>query len=83
MTALRKAGDPIHFVLEAFKHCKTIGGGAEGGDFVRDMISMFGAAPDDTGVVVGPSNTQLADDFATAMSQHRHWDRATKDSAPA
>ena len=83
VTALRKAGDPIHFVLEAFKHCKTIGGGAEGGDFVRDMVAMFGAAPDDTGIIVGPSNTQLADDFATAMAQHRHWDRATKDLAPA
>ena len=85
----------MHFVLEAYKHCKAICTVGEG---VR-LLSTLGIAADlpqadaPAGVVVAATPvtnmgdttaaTQVANDFIAAIAKHRHWDRANIDAVPA
>ena len=82
--ALRNEADAIHFVNEAYKHCKTIGAAAEGMELLRFSYVGAGSAEfgknESTGrdgVIVGKdgSATKLARDFIAALGMHRHWDR--------
>ncbi|WP_295981715.1 catalase HPII [uncultured Variovorax sp.] len=93
--ALAGMGDAVHFVLEAYKHCKAVCTVGEG---VRLLSSLGvdeqtppGEAP--AGVVVaatpvtnlGDSTaaTEIAQRFIAAIAKHRHWDRAGIDAVPA
>jgi catalase len=91
-TALAGNGDAVHFVMEAFKHCKAICTVGEG---VR-LLASLGIGPDDTapaGVLVAktPANNlgdntaaqEVAQAFIAAIAKHRHWDRANVDAVPA
>jgi catalase len=79
-------GDAIHFVQEAYRHCKTIGVIGEGAQLLRTLGlgEDAGAVP---GIVVGrndpPSRPQLAQEFIAALAKHRHWSRGNLDSVPA
>jgi catalase len=73
--ALKADARAIHFVDEAFKHCKTIGATAEGAELLR--ASRAGVA--DEGVIVNKD----AHAFIKAMALHRHWGRQRKDDVPA
>jgi catalase len=73
--ALKADARAIHFVDEAFKHCKTIGATAEGAELLR--ASRAGVA--DEGVIVNKD----AQAFIKAMTGHRHWTRQRKDDVPA
>ncbi|MET0542641.1 MAG: catalase HPII [Variovorax sp.] len=91
--ALGRNGDAVHFVLEAFKHCKAICTVGEG----VGLLSMLGvgndAAAAPSGVVVAATpatnmgdNTAahlVAQNFVAAIAKHRHWDRANVDAVPA
>ncbi|WP_433330370.1 catalase [Spirillospora sp. CA-294931] len=77
--ALTSDGDAVHFVAEAFKHCKAIGAlGAGAG-----LLERAGLPANAEGVVTG---TRPAGDFTetltTAIAAHRHWTRDTA-SIPA
>ncbi|QRF58394.1 catalase [Variovorax paradoxus] len=93
--ALAASGDAVHFVLEAFKHCKavcTVGEGVQ-------LLSTLGIAADTPadslppGVVVAATPVtnlgdasaaqQIAQDFVAAIAKHRHWDRPNIDAVPA
>ncbi len=81
-------GDAVHFVLEAYKHCKAICVVGEGVQMLRTLgigAGQPGAAA--AGVVVGrndpPGRPQLAQDFIAAIAQHRHWSRANLQAVPA
>ena len=85
--ALVQNGEAVHFVLEAYKHCKAICVIGEG---VQLLASLgFGAegGPAVPGVVVGKNDPagrpQMAQDFATAIGKHRHWTRPNVDAVPA
>lgn len=93
--ALAGMGDAVHFVLEAYKHCKAICTVGEGARLLSTLGIDENTPPDDApaGVVVAETPvTNLGDStaasgiaqrFAAAIAKHRHWDRANVDAVPA
>jgi len=92
--ALKMQGDALHFVNEAFKHCKPIAATGEGVE-VLEASSIRGVsladsnsagAVVDRGVVTaragGGMAKEAASAFLEAIARHRHWDRE-KDTVPA
>lgn len=84
-------GDPdaIHFINEAYTHCKAI---AADGDAIDLLNSTYigvkikkGQTDASTGIVLGDSlkGEVLVTDFIQAISQHRFWVREKKDKVPA
>jgi len=87
--ALSVNGDAVHFMLEAYRHCKPICVIGEGAQLLRTLgvgveQGAFAAIP---GVVVGrndpPGRAQLAQDFIAALARHRHWTRPKVEAVPA
>jgi catalase len=83
-------GDPdaIHFLNEAFKHCKPIA--ADTGSMPLLSATYFGSRlPTDNnkllalGVVVSDKPQTLADQFIQVISQHRFWERESARKVPA
>jgi catalase len=95
VNALMKEADAIHFVNEAYKHCKPIAASDEGVDLLR--ASYVGGAlaasenngksslVSDEGIVAGPGAKAraFADEFIAAIAQHRFWSREKKGGVPA
>jgi catalase len=90
--ALAGIGDAVHFMLEAYKHCKAICTVGEGVQLLSTLgIAADSAAP--AGVIVAATPvtnlgdataaTQIAHDFIAAIAKHRHWDRVNIDAVPA
>ncbi|VTU40895.1 Catalase HPII [Variovorax sp. PBS-H4] len=91
--AMARNGDAVHFVLEAYKHCKAICTVGEGVQLLSRL--GIGAEPptDAAGVVVAQTPTtnlgdnsaalKIAHDFIAAIAKHRHWDRAHVEGVPA
>ena len=86
--ALERNGDAVHYVLEAYKHCKSICLIGEGAGLLRSL----GVTPGDPatlapGVIMGkndpPGRAQLAQDFIAAIARHRHWTRPNVEAVPA
>ena len=85
---LTRNGDAVHFVLEAYKHCKAICVIGEGAQLLRSLgIGAGEGGPAIPGVVIGkndpPGRAQLAQDFIAAIAKHRHWLRPNVDAVPA
>ncbi|MDF2685304.1 MAG: Catalase [Clostridia bacterium] len=93
---LMKQGDSLHFINEAFKHCKTIGATNEGVDLLNAcQFSNIALAGNETksqvltesGVVTVRNVSNLnsfCDEFISAIAEHRHWTRGLqKGSVPA
>ncbi len=93
---LKREADAIHFVNEAFKHCKAIAATGAGVDLLRasalgeveqGQIASDGnkVGEDDAGVVTGEDAQagKVAAKFIKAIAQGRHWSRETKDQVPA
>lgn len=85
-------GEAVHFVLEAYKHCKTICAVNEGVQLLSTL--GFGQAqnPDKVsepgaGILIADVRKvldgQMSQDFITAIALHRHWDRLNIDAVPA
>lgn len=82
--------DAIHFLNEAFKHCKAI---AADTDALQVLNETYFAKkiPQDlseesvmrTGVLVGESSKDLSAMFIKAIAQHRFWDREKPYKVPA
>ena len=89
--ALGKLGDAVHFVLEAYKHCKPICAIGDGVQLLSLLGVTAGAGNDllvnHPGVVLGEPSAEAAvktsQEFIAAMLVHRHWDRPNIDSVPA
>lgn len=90
--ALCGLGDAVHFVLEAYKHCKSICAVNEGGQLLRTLGFSQGNNPDM--VTVPTAGVMLADarkvlegsvsqDFMAAIALHRHWGRLNVEAIPA
>ena len=87
---LKIQGDAIHFVNEAFKHCKTIAATGEGVDLLTasdtPSITSSEGLQSDQGIVVSRSAADMnafAQTLIPAIAQHRHWTRAQKKQVPA
>jgi len=75
--ALIKEADAIHFVNEAYKHCKAIAANGDGAillnkSYVNDKTNMGGLMID-----------KSVKDFIKAIAQHRFWDREKQRKVPA
>lgn len=91
--ALAHNGDAVHFVLEAYKHCKAICTVGEGVKLLATLGFGIEGRPDVAGVVVAATPTtnlgdntaalKIAQDFIAAIAKHRHWDRPNVDGVPA
>jgi catalase len=93
--SLKRQGSAIHFINEAFKHCKPIGAIGEGVELLAASdikgVKLAGQGPkgstvSDKGVVTAPSGADakaFSAKFFDAIARHRHWDRDKKDEVPA
>ncbi|MEJ8849362.1 catalase HPII [Variovorax rhizosphaerae] len=91
--AMARNGDAVHFVLEAYKHCKAICTVGEGVALLASLGIGPGTEAAPAGVVVAATpvnnlgdNTaaqEVAQAFIAAIARHRHWDRANVDAVPA
>ncbi|HEX7332122.1 MAG TPA: catalase, partial [Pyrinomonadaceae bacterium] len=88
IASLLQENESTNFVLEAYRHCKTIGAAGAGANLLRaaglpvlamtDGSNGHGAEP---GVVVGNGEVEvLAAEFIEAMSLHRHWGRESTET---
>jgi catalase len=87
VAALREDGDALHFVNEAFKHCKAIAATGEGVDLLLASslgpASRNGKSPDESlqqlGSVIAERQPKdlagIARRFIQAVAQHRDWSR--------
>ncbi|PKV75075.1 catalase [Pontibacter ramchanderi] len=86
-------GDALHFVSEAFKHCKAIATSGFGINLLEKAFVVgvnfadkeSGKVVSHSGVVTAGSDADagsFADKFIEAIKQHRHWDRE-KSMTPA
>jgi catalase len=95
---LKTQGDAIHFVNEAFRHCKPLGATGEGVDLLKvanipdiqfsgqESTDKIIPVISDKGVVTAVSESDrksFNDSFIAAIAQHRHWDREKKEQVPA
>lgn len=81
--ALGGEADAVHFVDEAYKHCKAIAATGEGANFLGGTAAGD-AAEDDTSVISnGNKLTQVAPDFIKAIAKHRNWERERSRKVPA
>jgi catalase len=95
---LKIQGDAIHFVNEAFRHCKPLGAIGEGVELLKaanlpdiQFAGQESADKDiplisDKGVVTAVNEGERSSfnkSFTTAIANHRHWDRENKEQIPA
>lgn len=85
--ALMKDGNAVHFVLEAYRHCKPLCLIGESAEILRSAGLAAADAPPPAGVVIGTNEPttrlQTAQDFIAALGRHRHWGRGQLDQVPA
>ena len=82
--------DAIHFLNEAFKHCKAIAVDA-GARQVLDATYFahklpVNSEPDTVareGIIIEADHTRLAEQFKVAIAQHRFWEREKPRKVPA
>jgi catalase len=87
---LGEDADAIHFLNEAFKHCKAI---AADDDALQVLEATYFARklPEDNdndtviaeGIIIGIDTENLARKFIEAIKQHRFWDREVPRKVPA
>ena len=91
--ALKREGQAIEFLVDAFKHYKTIAATGAGAELL-DKAGIIGAelhpeaGPDAdpaAGVITGSDKetSRVATELVAAMKQHRHWKRGLKPPIPA
>jgi catalase len=88
---LTSEGDAIHFINEAFKHCKTIAATSDGISLLSASnikgvnLAQNGSVATELGVITSQSAdpSQFAQALIDAMKQHRHWTRSQKEKVPA
>jgi len=83
--ALKANPDALHFINEAYKHCKAIAADAEGAEVLDESyIGMNEKDKSEAGVLSGyKSANKLAADFINAIAQHRFWEREKMRKVPA
>ena len=90
--SLSSLGDAVHFVLEAYKHCKTICAINEGTELLATLGFTFKKNPElvdvpTPGVLLADASKvldgQVSLDLIAAISLHRHWERLNAEAVPA
>jgi catalase len=85
--ALLKDGEAVHFLLEAYKHCKPLCLIGESTEILQKAGVPLGEGAAPAGVVLGTNEpttrVQMGQDFIAAIAKHRHWGRAMLEQIPA
>ena len=83
IATLKGEADAVHFINEAYKHCKTIAATGEGCDLIRASAAASDAAAD--GIVLGRDAAagKISAKFIAAIARHRHWSREQKTKVAA
>ena len=71
--------DVIHFINEAYRHCKAIGAAQPAVEFVQNETHVRNS-DDDAAVILG---NKRDGEFISAIAQHRNWDREKARKVPA
>lgn len=79
IAAIKAEADAVHFVTEAFKHCKAIAAEAEGTELLKAALIPM----DKNKIPVGVLADQQPADFVSAIANHRFWEREKKPDVPA
>jgi catalase len=74
--------DAVHFVDEAYKHCKAIAATGEGSSFLGGTAAGD-ASEDDTAVISSGKLSEATADFIAAIANHRNWEREKARKVPA
>lgn len=90
VATLEAEADAVHFLNEAYKHCKPIAASV-GAMQVLEATYFWKKLPEDNGnatvkregVVIGKDAAQLAAQFMEAMKLHRFWEREKARKVPA
>ena len=85
MKALASEPDAIHFLNEAYKHCKPIACD-EASRKLLEATYFFKGVNDDTtdkGLIVQSNLKKLSKEFIAAIAQHRFWEREKRRRVPA
>ncbi|OCA88737.1 catalase [Pseudobacillus wudalianchiensis] len=72
---MKKNQKAAEFIKDAFKHFKTIGAAAEGGEL---LVAAGIQAGSDPGIVIVHDDKEVKDfseSFIAALAEHRHWSR--------
>ena len=92
---LKGEGKALHFIQEAYKHCKAIAATGAGIELLRASYLGREVFPTsntggnqletDEGVIIGRDARvdDVAAEFIKAIARHRHWNREMKDEVPA
>jgi catalase len=90
IAALSEEGDAVHFLNEAYKHCKAIAASADAMSLLEETYfakKLPQSSKDVTvmreGVIIGSDGAELAKHFIKAIAQHRFWEREKKGKIPA
>jgi catalase len=78
--ALTKEADAIHFISQAYKHCKTIAAGVDGEELLE--LALVEVTAKDSGVLIN-RHPDFDAAFIKAIAQHRFWERETARKIPA
>lgn len=83
--SLKGNNDVIHFINEAYKHCKAIAADNEGIDVLRTFyIAVNKKDSDEPGIITfSPKNSSLEKEFIKAVANHRSWERESERRVPA
>ena len=84
VTALKGEANAIHFLNEAYRHCKAIAADAEGAELISASYISINMPGDNKnlaaeGIVIDGSPA----DFINAIAQHRFWEREMKSKVPS
>ncbi len=90
VATLEAEANAVHFLNEAFKHCKAIAADEQAMQ-VLEATYFAKKLPDDfsdetvlkEGIAVGSDADQLAGQFIKAIAQHRFWEREKPRQVPA
>ncbi|MBW8332939.1 MAG: catalase [Prolixibacteraceae bacterium] len=85
--ALKDEADAIHFINEAYKHCKAIAASGAGVEFIDATDVRYKPSgenkadknPDTNGVLINRD----VKEFINAIAQHRFWEREKTGKVPA
>jgi catalase len=94
VVTLQQQGNALHFVNEAFQHCKPISALGEGIELLQsaDLQGVTAGAKSkgkvfvEDGVVTmwqGASLEAFIEKFIQAISEHKYWGRSQKEPMPA
>jgi catalase len=90
VATLEAEPDAVHFLNEAFKHCKAIAFDTDALQVIK--ATYFGRKlPEDNsdetvlieGIITGDNANKLAKQFIAAIAQHRFWEREKARKVPA